>query len=229
MSTLWLVCGTGPAEGETSLARGLSQLLDDGEHTVVVSGEQVLEGRGDVVVFVAGRVEDRPLRNDELLERAHIVVDTEAPIGPWRAVLARTLGQPKLEEQILELLLAHARRMPTPALSARTKVWLQLSGDHGMGKGLAQLLAGVDEHGTLSAAAKASRMSYRHAWDLIRTAESRLGAPLLVSRPGGAGGGGSSLSVLGLHLVRCFQQLDRELASFAALRLDELLSGDGGP
>ena len=114
-------------------------------------------------------------------------------------------------------------------MSARTKVWLQLSGDHGMGKGLAQLLAGVDEHGTLSAAAKASRMSYRHAWDLIRTAESRLGAPLLVSRPGGAGGGGSSLSVLGLHLVRCFQQLDRELASFAALRLDELLSGDGGP
>src|ERR1700754_814451 len=59
------------------------------------------------------------------------------------------------------------------------------------------LLVSVAEHGSLLQACAALKVSYRHAWQLIRQGEAQLGAPLLVMERGK----GSTLSPLGEKLV----------------------------
>ncbi len=197
-------------------------------HLVVESNALALDGRGDVVIFVEGEPRGLPRRDDAdaLRQAAHIVVDLDQPISAWSRILDEHLGSGPASAGILQLLLDQAARLPGPAMAAGTKVWLELPGGHGMGKGLAQLLLQVRAHATLRKASQATGISYRHAWDLIRTAENHLGAPLIISRPGGAGGGGTSLTALGLRLIDCYQTLDRELAELAQRRLAELLSGE---
>ncbi len=117
-----------------------------------------------------------------------------------------------------------------PALTARTKLWLEAGprgkscgGERVLGLGLAALLAGVEATGSLTKAAAGAGMSYRYAWHLVHQAEEHLGQPMLVARSGGRLGGGSVLSALGRRLLNVFERLNAEVAAFAARRLDELV------
>ena len=104
-------------------------------------------------------------------------------------------------------------------LAVRTKVWLETDGMHAFGTGLARLLEGVARTGTLREAARAAHISYRHAWDMIKTAEKHLGKELILPRPGGIGGGQSALSAKGRHLLEVFRRVNREVADFADAQL----------
>lgn len=76
------------------------------------------------------------------------------------------------------------------------------------------LLQKVDELGTLSDAAKALRMSYRHAWGMIRRAEEVLGEPLLRFWKGGrSGGGGAQITKSGREMLNEYLRLKRELSA----------------
>ena len=76
------------------------------------------------------------------------------------------------------------------------------------------LLQKVDELGTLSDAAKALRMSYRHAWGMIRRAEEALGEPLLKFWKGGRkGGGGAQITKSGKKMLNEYLRLKRELSA----------------
>ena len=76
------------------------------------------------------------------------------------------------------------------------------------------LLQKVDELGTLSDAAKALRMSYRHAWGMIRRAEEVLGEPLLRFWKGGRnGGGGAQITKSGREMLNEYLRLKRELSA----------------
>lgn len=208
-------------EVDAFLARAASRV-----HVVLESNTVALQRRAQLCIYVEGLPEGLPRRDDadELRAAAHIILDQDQPVARWRSELARVVADPTLRERILELLLAQVRRLAVPALTPGTKLWLALPEGHVMGKGLVQLLLAVDEHGTLRKASQAARVSYRHAWDMIRTAETHLGASLIISRPGGAGGGGTSLTALGLRLVRGFLALDAELRALAEQRLAELLA-----
>jgi len=82
------------------------------------------------------------------------------------------------------------------------------------GEGLFMLLRKVDEFGTLSDAAKALRMSYRHAWGMIRRAEEVLGEPLLKFWKGGRkGGGGAQITKSGRKMLNEYLRLKRELSA----------------
>lgn len=78
------------------------------------------------------------------------------------------------------------------------------------------LLVSVAEHGSLMKACQALRVSYRHAWQLIRQGEALLGAPLLRMERGK----GSSLSPLAEKLVWA----DRRIAARLSPMLDSLAS-----
>lgn len=197
-------------------------------HVIIESNSLVIHGGGDVVVFVEGQPRGLPRRDDAdaLRAAADLIIDHDQPVQRWRTLLTERLGDGPVAEAVLELFFEQVVHLPAPKLTAGTKLWLRLPGEHGMGGGLVQLLVGIDRHATLRMAARDAGISYRHAWDLIRTAEQHLGTPLIVSRPGGAGGGGTSLTALGFHLVRCFQTLDRDLEDFANRRLAALLAGE---
>ena len=78
------------------------------------------------------------------------------------------------------------------------------------GPGAAQLLAGVDELGSLRKSAARMEMSYNKAWSVIRSCEEQLGFALLERRIGGAGGGGAALTDKGRELLRRYRAFDRE-------------------
>lgn len=73
-----------------------------------------------------------------------------------------------------------------------------------MGPGLAELLHGVEKHGSLRQAAAAMGMSYSKAWTHVRRAEQICGARLTRPAAGGQGGGGSVLTGEGAWLLSTY-------------------------
>lgn len=78
---------------------------------------------------------------------------------------------------------------------------------------LCALLAEVEQALSLRRATERLAISYRYAWGLIRQAEERIGAPLLISKVGGAGGGGAELTPAAQDLLRRHRLLQQGVAS----------------
>jgi molybdate transport system regulatory protein len=95
----------------------------------------------------------------------------------------------------------------------RSKVWIEdEDGKVIFGLGRLHMLEAIHRSGSIQAAAKELKMSYRAVWGRIKATEERLGAPLLVKSIGGAAGGGSQLTPLALRLVAQFRELHRTIA-----------------
>ena len=76
-------------------------------------------------------------------------------------------------------------------------IFVNDSGEKFFGEGPARLLRGVEECGSLRAAAMSMDMAYTKALKLIRNAENALGFALICRVTGGKDGGGSSLTTEG--------------------------------
>ena len=91
---------------------------------------------------------------------------------------------------------------------ARVRLHIHLDGDHSLGPGKVELLEGVREHGSISAAARAMQMAYRHAWELIDDLNQGFGRPVVETASGGRAGGGARLTAFGEELVRRFRSME---------------------
>lgn len=76
-----------------------------------------------------------------------------------------------------------------------------------MGPGKAELLALIDECGSISAAAKQMKMSYRRAWELVDEANKCFDQPLVASSVGGSHGGGAKLTEFGVQVLQNYHAL----------------------
>jgi len=79
------------------------------------------------------------------------------------------------------------------------------------------LLEAIDRLGSLSAAARHAGLSYRAAWDAMRTMNSMLAQPVAIPHAGGKHGGDTIVTPLGHRVITAFHQLQSELARFTAL------------
>jgi molybdate transport system regulatory protein len=98
---------------------------------------------------------------------------------------------------------------------------------HKLGPGKIRLLEAIRDEGSISAAARAMKMAYRHAWELVDELNACFAEPLVEASAGGREGGGSTLTPRGEELIRRFHSM--EAASRSAIRkdldaLDEQLS-----
>lgn len=170
---------------------------------------------GDVVVFVEGSPDHASPRPDvaRLRAAAHIRIPGER--RDWEAVLARHLSSAHVRRKVCTVFAAQARFQHDRRPAARTKVWFVQHGKRVFGLGLARLLQTLDEQGTLQAAAANCAVSYRHAWGLLRTAERQLGHPLVRRQTGGAGGGRTTLTEKGRHLLNIFMKVNRAVERVA--------------
>jgi molybdate transport system regulatory protein len=96
------------------------------------------------------------------------------------------------------------------------------------GRARIELLRAIDQHGSITAAAKAVGLSYKAAWDAIDTMNNLVGEPLVLRSTGGRGGGSSRLSALGHSLVDRFDRLDALHRRFLRT-LDETPSNERDP
>lgn len=65
------------------------------------------------------------------------------------------------------------------------------------GPGKAELLEGIRDTGSIAAAGRQMKMSYKRAWSLVEEMNAAFAEPLVDSVRGGAGGGGARLTPAG--------------------------------
>lgn len=129
---------------------------------------------------------------------------------------------------------ANTRRGPGNSTSAqndavtRAKVEVRfrlriLAGDSvAIGPGKMAFLEAIQEHGSISAAARSLGMSYRRGWILFEELNSLLQEPATLASSGGANGGGCQLTEVGEALIRLYRQINLEASQACAVHLAAL-------
>jgi molybdate transport system regulatory protein len=84
-----------------------------------------------------------------------------------------------------------------------------------IGPGKVALLEEIDRTGSISAAGRALKMSYRRAWELVEDLNRHLGRPVVTTAAGGAGGGGARLTEAGATLVAEYRELEADARAAA--------------
>ena len=106
----------------------------------------------------------------------------------------------------------------------RTKIWIvDPAGNVLFGMGRVKILEAIDRGGSINAAAKELKMSYRAVWGRIKATEERLGRELVVRTTGGASGGGSSLTPYARDLIREYKAFRRQVIEDADARFERML------
>ena len=93
--------------------------------------------------------------------------------------------------------------MEQHAFKIRSKIWIEdPRGKVIFGLGRYRILDAIRRHGSMQAAAKELRMSYRAVWMRVRSSERRLGKDLIVRQ-----GKGSRLTPFAENLMKQFGRL----------------------
>lgn len=109
----------------------------------------------------------------------------------------------------------------------KAKAWIEKDNKLLIGKGRARLLQLIYEKGSLRKAAEEMNMSYRHAWEIIKKINNRLGKEVVVSKRGGAMRGKTELTEIGKRLLDDFNLKNKKLKEFLKYGMKPNLTVDG--
>jgi molybdate transport system regulatory protein len=93
-------------------------------------------------------------------------------------------------------------------------IWLHKADAVFLGSDRIGLLEKIEEHGSITKAARAAGISYKTAWDIVSSINNLSEKPLVRRMAGGRGGGGTVLTEKGKDLVRKYRVLQREHQRF---------------
>jgi len=94
------------------------------------------------------------------------------------------------------------------------RFWLSKDGESFLGSGRIQLLKIIEKTGSMNAAAKEMKMSYKAAWERVNSMNALADEPLITRTTGGKGGGGTTLTPYAHQLIRTFERLQAVHAKF---------------
>ncbi len=92
----------------------------------------------------------------------------------------------------------------------RVTIRIDFDGARHLGHGKIRLLELIDEHGSISSAARAMGMSYRRAWLLADEANRMFAQPLFATRLGGRGGGQAQLTPFGRKVIDLYRAMQSQ-------------------
>ncbi len=104
----------------------------------------------------------------------------------------------------------------------RLRLRLAVGGTTVLGPGRADLLEHIQATGSIAAAGRQMRMSYKRAWALVEAMNGLFSAPLVQAVKGGAGGGGASLTEMGVLVLAAYRGLEAVAAESGAKFLSQL-------
>ena len=84
-----------------------------------------------------------------------------------------------------------------------------LGRDIAIGPGKADLLEGIRDTGSISAAGRRLGMSYKRAWLLVETMNRCFSRPMVEALKGGKAGGGARLTPLGEDVLARYRRMQR--------------------
>lgn len=90
------------------------------------------------------------------------------------------------------------------------------------GPGKADLLALIGETGSISAAGRRMKMSYKRAWSLVEEMNAAFRVPLVDTARGGSGGGGAHLTEAGQQVLTHYRAIEARVLRGARSDLDAI-------
>lgn len=97
-------------------------------------------------------------------------------------------------------------RVGNLTLGARLRVVLRKNVAFGPGK--ADILEGIRETGSIAAAGRRLRMSYKRAWTLVEDMNRDFSEPLVETSKGGSDHGGATLTPLGNEVLDRYRRME---------------------
>jgi molybdate transport system regulatory protein len=104
----------------------------------------------------------------------------------------------------------------------RGRLWIEGSEGTFLGYGRVVLLERIQEHGSITAAARSMDMSYRHAWKLVDSMNRQSRTAVVETSTGGRGGGGTRLTKAGEKAIEMFWKTYEEFGRFLEERAARL-------
>jgi len=103
---------------------------------------------------------------------------------------------------------------PETHYMAKGKIWVEKEGEAYMGWGRVILLESIGRLGSIAAAARSMRMSYRNAWLEVQTMNRLAPSPLVEKTTGGVGGGNARLTREGRKVISQYKGLRARFQGF---------------
>src|SRR5579862_5342262 len=101
--------------------------------------------------------------------------------------------------------------LPSPPPVIRGRVWVEIGNAAVLTDAGADLLDQIEACGSLSAAARRLRFSYRRAWLLVDAMNRHWPAPLVETATGGHKGGGARLTETGRNALRAYREVQLQV------------------
>jgi molybdate transport system regulatory protein len=109
----------------------------------------------------------------------------------------------------------------TPATD-QLSIRLDLASGARIGPGKVAVLEEIGRSGSISAAGRALKMSYRRTWELVEELNRTLGNPVVQTAAGGSGGGGAVLTPVGQAVISSYRAIEMDTAIAARKHLQAL-------
>jgi molybdate transport system regulatory protein len=112
-------------------------------------------------------------------------------------------------------------RAPLPARKILPSIRLDFAGERRLGPGKVMLLERIMETGSISAAGRRLKMSYRRAWLLVDATNRMFDEPVVVATMGGTHGGGAQVTDFGCRLVEAYRTVEKRFTEDANVAFAE--------
>jgi molybdate transport system regulatory protein len=109
-------------------------------------------------------------------------------------------------------------------MATRLTIRFDFDDERRLGPGKIALLEAIARTGSISAAGRAHKMSYRRAWLLVEELNHLFGRVLVTARPGGVKGGGAALTPEGERVVSLYREAEAKMKRSAASEIAHLES-----
>ena len=106
--------------------------------------------------------------------------------------------------------------------AGRLRIRILLAAGEPFGPGKAELLEAIRDTGSIAAAGRRMGMSYQRAWDLVAAMNAHFREPVVAAAKGGARGGGTALTPLGVEILAAYREIEALAAEATAERLEWL-------
>jgi len=104
----------------------------------------------------------------------------------------------------------------------KSRIWIEGKNGTFLAEGRIALLKQILKSGSITAAAKAMKMSYKKAWEIIDGMNKEAKKPLVIRVSGGKGGGGTQVTEEGLRAIKLFEKLNLKCQKYLDKEIQKL-------
>ena len=107
-------------------------------------------------------------------------------------------------------------------INIKFRLWFYTGEDKLVGKGRIELLERIKESGSIAQSAKAMKMSYRQAWQMVKEMNERSDSPFVRKQHGGKKGGGANLTEAGERAIQNYHELEQKIRELISSEKDKI-------